>query len=189
MLGPLEYMFGASLRLSVCLAAALAVVFVIVARSNRRPLAAAVRDWALATAVSSVVAFTQYAPYDGRGRPVDLRPLDTIWHALQGRGDTLIIANIALFVPVGAALALHRWRRSPALLASIGLSIGAEVMQYATGNGRVAQIDDVIVNAVGALLGWTLVAAVQRFAARSLSGNRRDGAPELQRSQELPLIK
>lgn len=157
MLGPLEYSFGASFRLSLSLAGALAIVFFLLARRHRRSFAVAFGDWFLAAAVTSVIAFTQYAPYDGRGRPLDLRPLDTIWHAFEGRGDTLVIANFALFIPVGMALALHRWRRHTAVAAAAGLSVAAEALQYITGNGRVAQIDDVIVNTAGAFVGWTLL--------------------------------
>ena len=171
MLGPLEYSFGASFRLSVTLAVALAVVFTVLARHHRRPFKVGFGDWFLASAFASVVAFTQYAPYDGRGRPVDLTPFDTIWRALHGRGDTLIVANLALFIPVGMALALHRWGRGSTLLASAVLAIGAEVMQFATGNGRVAQVDDVIVNTFGAFIGWVLLHVLRGRPTHRPSGS------------------
>ena len=166
MLGPLEYSFGASFRLSLCLAVALAAVFLVLSRRHHRSFSVTFGDWFLASAIASVVAFTQYAPYDGRGRVVDLRPLDTIWHALEGRGENLVLANLLLFVPVGMALALHRWGRGSTLLASAALSIAAEVTQYVTGNGRVAQIDDVIINTFGAFLGWTVVGGLRSLTGR-----------------------
>lgn len=162
MLGPLEYSFGASFRLSLCLAVVLAVVFAVLARRHRRSVATTFSDWLLASSFAAVVAFTQYAPYDGRGRALDLRPFDTIWHALEGRGDTLIAANLALFVPVGMAFATQRWGRGSTLVASAGLSVAAEAMQYVTGNGRISQVDDVIVNTAGAFLGWLLIRTIRR---------------------------
>lgn len=167
MLGPLEYSFGASFRLSLCLAVVLGAAFAVLARRHRRSVAATFSDWLLASSFAAVVAFTQYAPYDGRGRAVDLRPFDTIWHALQGEGDTLILANLALFVPVGMAFAAQRWRRGPTLVASALLSVAAESMQYVTGNGRISQLDDVIVNTTGAFLGWLVVNALRAGTRRS----------------------
>ena len=157
MLGPLEYMFGASLRLAVSLALALGVVFVFLGRRHRWPVSRTIADWTLATSVAAVMAFTQWSPYRAEGRPVDFRPFHSIEAALRGRGDQLVIANVALFIPVGLAFALQRWSMRRALVVAAALSVVSETMQYATDSGRVAQVDDVIVNTVGALIGFVAV--------------------------------
>ncbi len=67
-----------------------------------------------------------------------------------------VILNIALFLPVGAALALlgTRWRM--ALAISIGVSVVVELLQLALPIGRVASISDLTFNAVGAVVGLQL---------------------------------
>lgn len=69
-----------------------------------------------------------------------------------------IIGNSLLLVPFGAILAIvlprHRW--GIVVAASAALAIGIELMQWALPIGRVVDIDDVLLNSLGSLLGYWL---------------------------------
>jgi len=66
--------------------------------------------------------------------------------------------NVVLFVPFGMALVL-RERRAPlwrVALVSAAFSVGIEATQGLAGNGRAADITDVLMNALGGACGWAL---------------------------------
>ncbi len=97
-------------------------------------------------------------------RSVNLVPFKTIVPYISGYAhfslNILIInllGNVLMFVPLGfylkAFLKSHKWT----LLAIIGIPIMIEVIQYLLASG-VSDIDDVILNVLGELLGyWGLV--------------------------------
>lgn len=103
------------------------------------------------------------------GAGCNLEPGRTIAACFSVGGFTFVwnvLGNIAAFVPLGAALRgglLGRsWRLRWVLLAGAGLSLLIEGLQY-RGGVRVADIDDVILNAAGALAGgvlWDILAFV-----------------------------
>ena len=69
------------------------------------------------------------------------------------------ISNVALFVPLGAALALLRVRTGRALLTGAGLSLLVEILQYlGLPPGRTPALADVITNSTGSLLGVAIIA-------------------------------
>jgi glycopeptide antibiotics resistance protein len=77
-----------------------------------------------------------------------------------------VAGNIAVFVPFGAALAFAMsaaplTRRQWLQLASAGLALsaGIEIAQFAV-PGRVTDIDDVILNVLGTLIGGALMSAL-----------------------------
>lgn len=102
----------------------------------------------------------------GGGKTLNLRPFATISGALEaGTGSyrfALLVGNVAAFMPLGVLLPLAIGRRrAPWLVLAAGLSLsaGIEVGQYAASTrltflSRQADVDDVIVNTVGALLGY-----------------------------------
>lgn len=105
------------------------------------------------------------------------------WPFERSRGLILgqMAQNVLLFVPFGMALVL-RQRRAPlwrVTLASVALSAGLEVTQGLAGNGRAADVTDVLMNGLGGACGWLLgragLAAWARWArpARGVS----PGAP------------
>lgn len=107
-------------------------------------------------------------PYGSDGR-TDLVPFHPLWTALTGEIDATRVvatfgANILLFVPLGILLPL-KWTRldSPVMITLVLalLSAAIEVSQYYINAGRVAQVDDVIFNTLGGLIGWTMVRAVR----------------------------
>lgn len=124
---------------------------------------------ALACTMFGVLLITLSArPYGSDGR-TDLIPFHPLWTALTGEIDATRVvatfgANVLLFVPVGILLPL-RWPRldHPGILAVVAavISAGIEVAQYYMNTGRVAQLDDVIFNTLGCLIGWALVRAVR----------------------------
>ena len=89
-------------------------------------------------------------------------PFHPLWSALTGEIDATLVAatfgaNVVLFIPLGILLPL-RW---PALDSGVlvtlvsGLLAGViESLQYVMDLGRVTQVDDVIFNAMGGLIGW-----------------------------------
>lgn len=79
-------------------------------------------------------------------------------------------ANVALFVPIGAIAFLLLPRRlwPLSLLAGPALSVAIEVTQAILRPGRVATVDDVVANTLGAAIGWALAVALSlAFAARA----------------------
>ncbi len=73
-------------------------------------------------------------------------------------------ANVLLFVPFGLALTLRGWRVPlwRVTLVSVAFSICIELTQGLAGNGRSADITDVLMNTLGGVLGWLLGRLVLR---------------------------
>lgn len=69
--------------------------------------------------------------------------------------------NAVLFAPLGIALATIRLSWYRALFSAVALSSAIEVIQLFWIPGRFGELQDVISNSVGALIGWALVAALQ----------------------------
>ncbi|WP_082092252.1 VanZ family protein [Demequina pelophila] len=97
---------------------------------------------------------------------VNLTPFQEIDRALNSQSQRVwlnLIGNVAMFMPLGAVIAalIRRgfWLRVlSALFAGVVLSVGIEMAQYTL--GRVADIDDVLLNSAGALLGGLVVAVL-----------------------------
>ena len=85
-----------------------------------------------------------------------LVPLRTTLEELRAGAWPLIyhvVGNLAWFVPLGVLL--RRKNALAALLAGAGASVCIELMQYLLMTG-VTDVDDVLLNALGTLLGWAL---------------------------------
>jgi len=80
--------------------------------------------------------------------------------------------NFLLFIPLGFLLPLV-WRRlrfGTALAIAVALSLSIEMLQYVSqrwGVNRTADINDVVLNSLGALLGLALVSLLRRGAGKS----------------------
>ncbi|MGM9653658.1 MAG: VanZ family protein [Eubacteriales bacterium] len=85
------------------------------------------------------------------------------------------VLNILLFIPLGYAAPLlwHEFRRLPVtLLLGFSLSLFIELMQLCT--FRLTDVDDLLMNTLGALLGWgAAMAALRHPKIAALAG----GAP------------
>jgi glycopeptide antibiotics resistance protein len=109
---------------------------------------------------------------------INLTPLVEIVRGLKvidsGYGVLNIWGNIAVFVPLGVLVTML-WRGRPlarvaaGTAAGTGLSAVIEATQYAV--GRSADIDDVILNTTGALLGAALTLACLAIANRRGRGS------------------
>jgi glycopeptide antibiotics resistance protein len=101
-------------------------------------------------------------------RSVNLRPLVTIrlyWRLLHRESAYLVrhafinlVGNVVMFIPLGffqpyLFLKLRRWYKT--LLCTIVLILVIECVQYLTGLGS-CDVDDLILNTLGALLGYGL---------------------------------
>jgi glycopeptide antibiotics resistance protein len=114
--------------------------------------------------------------WPGDYRP-QLVPFDGILSRLEDSTvETLaeLFSNVLLFVPFGFLLpllvpAMRRWWR--ALTVGVGVSLAIEVYQLAWPGVRNASVDDVLLNALGVLLG---------FAALRLTGYRRRRADAIE---------
>lgn len=110
----------------------------------------------------------EYAFYIGIGEPlpVNLIPFKTVWLYLRGDlpvnpGDVVMMSfanlagNVLLLAPMGFLLPLlydrmRSWKKN--LLLGVTFSLTLEMVQYFL--GRTADIDDVLLNSLGILLGY-----------------------------------
>jgi glycopeptide antibiotics resistance protein len=116
---------------------------------------------------------------------LNLRPWATIGKALQlGPGSfpfRILVGNLLAFVPLGLLLpaASRRIAWPLVILAGLALSVAIELTQYGAslyvGHGyRAADIDDVIVNVAGTIIGLALLGTLQ-VGAWLLGRSRRTG--------------
>ena len=77
------------------------------------------------------------------------------------------VGNLAWFVPLGLLLppARRRWNFAETLLLGLLLSAGIEALQWLLGTG-VTDVDDVMINGLGAALGYGLAALCRRLSRR-----------------------
>ncbi|MCK9795996.1 VanZ family protein [Isoptericola sp. 4D.3] len=159
-------MLGGNLRFSplpVAAGAAL-VLATLVAVTLADP--ARSRAWVrglLAVSVAGVLALTMLGSWDGGG-VANLVPGSSIRAGLAGEhalGLFNVLGNVLLFVPVGwlLALAVPRRRVLIAAVAGFGLSAAIEVTQSFL--GRVVDVDDLILNGLGAVVGACLALLVR----------------------------
>jgi glycopeptide antibiotics resistance protein len=162
LLGPLDYMFGETLRVAILTAIVLLGGVTIAARLWSWAFERAARTWLLLTSLASIWLFTQHSPYRGSGRVLELNPFGDLKVAAHttGRFRELVIANIVLFVPLGIALAWRGARFVRATSIALVVSVLAETVQYVTAHGRVAQTADVVTNVAGAIIGWATFVAL-----------------------------
>src|SRR6185312_16642010 len=98
------------------------------------------------------------------GNALNLVPFRTIAHYFREGGWVMLVnvpGNVLAFVPVGLILPVVRGRRTSVweiLLAGAGLSIFIETAQYVSGR-RFADVDDVVLNALGAVIGYLVFVA------------------------------
>ncbi|MFN3866528.1 MAG: VanZ family protein [Demequina sp.] len=145
-------------------------------RATRSVLWTALVMWLLVIAVVTLGSTVTSQLHGARG--LNLVPFQEIERGLQARGSSAwlnLVGNVALFAPLGflaACLARARFlsRVAAAVVFGLVLSASIEVAQYVL--GRVADIDDIILNTTGALAGGLVGALV----AAITDGARRSGA-------------
>jgi glycopeptide antibiotics resistance protein len=104
----------------------------------------------------------QLVPFDGILFGFGISPLETLAEAF---------GNVLLFAPFGFLLpllvpAVRRWWR--VLAAGAGLSLLIELYQIAWPSVRRADVNDLLMNALGALLGFAALRLAEAFRERRL---------------------
>lgn len=103
-----------------------------------------------------------------QARSANLIPFHTIGNSLtyrQFNSVNVLIYNIAAFVPLGLmapALIWRRWRWLLVPLMGLLVSVGLETIQLVTTLGE-ADVDDVILNLTGTIIGYVLFAITVRL--------------------------
>ena len=117
--------------------------------------------WSLGTGRWPADYRPQLVPFEGILQEVEWTPLETLAE---------LFGNVVLFAPLGFLLpllvpAIRRWWQ--ALAVGAGVSLLIELYQLAWPGVRKPSVDDLLLNALGAVLG---------FAALRLTGYRRGGS-------------
>ena len=88
-------------------------------------------------------------------------------------------ANVVLFVPFGLALSLRSWRVPlwRVAMVSAAFSVGIELTQGLAGNGRSADITDVLMNTLGGICGWVLGRALLASLRAAVHWARQGRSP------------
>lgn len=89
---------------------------------------------------------------------VNLIPGRSLWWSITGPGQrwtVMYVAGNVLLFALAALLAREHfnWSTRRTVLAGIGLSVGIELTQAILNLGRVCDVDDVLVNGLGVILG------------------------------------
>ncbi|WP_084038827.1 VanZ family protein [Demequina sp. NBRC 110053] len=143
--------------------------------------------WLALVATVAVIAWLTVVPElraggTGSTGGVNLVPgteIDRGLHSGAGGPRLNLVGNVIMFVPLGALVALlvragFFTRVLVATVIGALLSVGIEATQYAV--GRVADVDDVILNAAGAFAGGVVAASLAAASSRSRSRPTVDGA-------------
>jgi hypothetical protein len=84
------------------------------------------------------------------------------------------VANVALFLPLGAAVSVGRMRARTALLMGAALSLAVELVQWSGIVGaRSPAVADLVTNSLGAVAGWGLAQRARATRWRSAAVARR----------------
>jgi glycopeptide antibiotics resistance protein len=122
-----------------------------------------------------VLVFAPFGRAMDLGDRLNLDPLATIDRALElgprSMAFRLLLGNVAAFLPLGLLLPMAarvRWPLGLVLIGAVALSLAIELGQLAISVGlgyayRSTDIDDVILNVVGALLGYAAYTVVRQI--------------------------
>jgi glycopeptide antibiotics resistance protein len=168
---------------TLAFAAAFAVSLVWHARRGRmaRATRIALADALLVASVLVILRATLPSDQPASGSdPWTWMPFEDLiraWPFDRSRGVILgqMAQNVALFVPFGMALVLRQRRASlwRVALVSAAFSVGIEITQGLAGNGRSADVTDVLMNALGGACGWALGRLVLDLIARGYRSRPR----------------
>ena len=138
----------------------LAVAAIGVVRAGRRrnsvtrPMVVGLLMWAVATAYLTLLpghaGRLNLVPFDFGASATPLEPL----------------SNVLLFIPLGILLATLNWRWFAVVGVGLGLSLMIETTQYLLDNGRTADVNDVMENTLGTVIGLLVALAIHRMASR-----------------------
>lgn len=110
-------------------------------------------------------------PIPAQAEATRLSPWTCLFCGAQGTADVLL--NIALFVPLGAALAWLGMSRGGSTASGLGLSLAIELLQAALVPGRDPALGDVVANTLGSLAGASAALAMPALWGASARRARR----------------
>jgi glycopeptide antibiotics resistance protein len=111
----------------------------------------------------AALLFMTMRPSSGQGTLLNLVPL-----TFQGPGAVVdAVLNVGVFVPLGLLLVAAGIRFPVALLIGLLLSVGIELSQYLAQVGRTADVNDLLTNTTGTVLGWAVGAAIMQVTRRA----------------------
>jgi glycopeptide antibiotics resistance protein len=117
--------------------------------------------WIALLGAVGVILFVTLATSGGAsgGTHFNLTPLQEIRRGLGSRGSAPgvnLLGNVALFIPIGALVAWLSRRARVLTATGVGLLLSLAIELTQLGLGRVGDIDDLILNTAGALVGGVL---------------------------------
>ena len=121
-----------------------------------------------------LIYLTLFSQYFGRvdfHRSINLIPLSTIHRYLScwylGVAKVNLMGNIFAFIPFGLLLpmAAKKLRFLSILIYLFFVSAAIEIIQYLLGVG-VSDIDDIILNLAGGIIGWLIFKVFQKISSR-----------------------
>lgn len=151
-------------------------------RPSRWPPVAAL-VYVAALAVVTLLPVSWSVGFDEDKWPTDNRPRllpfgGILFELPRSPLETLVelFGNVLLFAPLGFLLpllfpAMRRWWQ--ALAVGAGVSLAIELYQLAWPGVRKADVNDVLMNVLGALLGFAVLRVTETFLGRRQSGGRR----------------
>lgn len=173
--------YGAVIVVTTLLGLPLAalVIFWLVQRRTRRGWSP---SWAWRATVAEVCLVVGTAPWvwmimtpTSGSRGLQLVPFHDLQAVLRGDdsvvqvvGNLLAFAALGFFLPIRFRLADAMWVPGVVALVVASLSLLFEVLQFALQLGRVASVDDILLNTVGAVL--AALASVRWWRSRADTG-------------------
>lgn len=108
---------------------------------------------------------------------IPFKSMNRDWHSGGSPFVWNLVGNLVAFLPIGVVPSAIRWKRTGigrAAAFSLAFSTLIESLQYFSGH-RVADVDDLILNTAGGILGYSLLAIrARRVRARRERGARAD---------------
>ncbi|MEV4738916.1 VanZ family protein [Streptomyces sp. NPDC049555] len=124
--------------------------------------------------VAGVVGLT-FGTRSGGGQAVNLKLLD-----VSNPADTWdFFLNVLMFVPGGLLLASAGTRLASAVACGFAGSLAIETTQYLTSSGRTADINDLLSNTAGCVVGYACAAALRAAVRRTAAATATAAGPRL----------
>lgn len=124
------------------------------------------------------LALLQFPSRHPDPNPIPLRSIINDWRSGGREFVVNFLGNIVAFMPIGMIplSARPRWARVwPAALLSVSLSVLIESVQFSTGR-RVADVDDIILNTAGGILGYYALSLSLSCRRAPVDGEREQAA-------------
>lgn len=113
-------------------------------------------------AVAAITITLRPLPVIEPASSVELVPVLPLVADLNAVGISLLLGNILLFGPLGSLLNTRRVRLAATIMLSCLTSVTVEVLQFTQAAGRQSDVNDVLLNVMGAVFGYSLAEFLER---------------------------